>query len=444
MSVRERLRNKVAAAYERGLDPASSDEVMPVSERVDAPPRSMVVPVASLRFRPDQQPRDMLPAQTWDELLATGANDPAGALAALRELAPSRTASQRVLEHVEGLARSIRAEGILLPLTLLASDGHYVVLDGHCRAMAATIAGVADVPYRLDGVATAGVDAELTAASHRFLLNWTQQQLSPLEAMRELSRIQDLATGIVLGREGEDADAVLAALSESESDPSDDVTTRIGEQAGEQSAESPRLRRGQTRAQELAAAIRSLVLERTGLSIHHYHRIYRLRRLHPEAQAMAEGLSENHLLPIVTAPTELQPLLVQLVQATGASVKETRAYCRTAREQGEEYLRSRLLQALRRDEQRRKRTAVSWDALLHALPEDLSPRVSSLRAELAALPDDRREVRLRALARQRALIEEARHAYDDILTLYGVTWESDGALARDEDADPPDPTAGSA
>jgi hypothetical protein len=427
VSVRDKLRDKVAAAYERGLDPASGDEVMPVSAAFGSQPRPALAPVTGLRFQPDQQPRDMLPPEAWQELLAAGVNDPAGTLVALRELAPHRTASQRVLEHVEGLARSIRAEGILLPLTLVPVDGHHVVLDGHCRAMAAVIADVADVPYRLESVAATGADAELTAASHRFLLNWTQQQLSPLEAMRELSRIQDLATDIVLSRGGEDAGAVLAALSaDGEPDPSNDVTTRIPpqlpDQPDDQASDQPKLRRGQTRAQELAAAIRSLVLARTGLSLNHYHRIYRLRRLHPEAQAMAEGLSENHLMPIVTAPTELQPLLVQLVQATGASVKETRAYCRTAREQGEEYLRSRLLQALRRDEQRRKRTSVSWESLLHALPEDLSPRLSSLRAELAALPEDRREVRLRTLARQRALIEEVRHAYDDILALYGVAW----------------------
>ena len=179
---------------------------------------------------------------------------------------------------------------------------------------------------------------------------------------------------------------------------------------------------GARRAQALEAEARELVLARTGLGLDHYHRIFRLRNLHPDAQAVAEGLSEHHLLPIASLPPELQSLVVQLVQATGASVKATRAYCRTARDQGEEYLRTRLLQALRRDEQRRQRTAVTWESLLHAIADDVTPRISSLRAELAALPADRRDVRLRTLAAQRVLIAEVRHAYDEILALYNATW----------------------
>jgi len=82
------------------------------------------------------------------------------------------------------------------------------------------------------------------------------------------------------------------------------------------------------------------------------------------------------------------------------------------------------------EETERQRTAVSWEPLLHAVPRDLWPRCAALRAELGALPDERRRVRLRAIWEQKRLAEELARQFAEICALYGY----DGADAPDPEA----------
>ena len=381
-----------------------------------------------LRFLPEQQPRDMLPAEAWSRLVAAGANTPAGSLEALRAAAAPkegepRPASRRVLEHVQELAESIRSDGVLVPLIVLRLGDELVVLDGHCRAMAGVVAGIGEVPARVQTRAAIGDEADLTDAAHRFVLNWTQRRLSPLEAARQVQRIVDVATRVV-GAKRESVDNQMAAGPADES--VDAESAEIARLAASVDLAAGELSPGQTRSQETEAAIRRLVLARTGLSLSQYYVLRQINNLAPDAWSPADGLSEGHLRAIVTAPADLHLILVRLVQLAQASVKETKAYARAAREQGEEYLTARIADLMRRREApARQRTAVSWEPLLRAVPDDLTPRLSALYAELGALDDERRAVRLRAVARQLPLLEELLHAYREVLDRYGVG--SDGA-----------------
>ncbi len=376
-----------------------------------------LLPVTTLRFHREQQPRDMLPAEAWEDIEARGENTPAGVLAALRAAAETREPSRAVLEHVEELARSIRSEGVLVPLCLVPKAGEYVVLDGHCRSMAAVLAERAEVPVQIVPLSPGDSDAELTAAAHRFLLNATQKRLTPLESMREVVRLVELAKRVVLDGASGAAQPGEEPLREIELDDDEAEAPAPAPAEGADSGEARA--RGQTRRQALARAVRDLVLQKTGLSRKRYEELYRLRRLNPEAQARAvdAGLSEGHLLPILGVPDHLQPLLVDLIQRSKASVAETRAHCRMIQQHGEGYLVEQYAKVTRQRE-RRPRTAVSWESLLHAVPEDLTPRLSALRAELAALPPDSRRKRLDALARQRDLCLEAARAFAEVLDLY--------------------------
>jgi ParB-like nuclease domain len=407
---------------EPAIESAFAREATPV-------PPSAQLAVADLRFHPEQQPRDMLPDEAWDRLVAAGTNAPADCLGALRLAAephdgsPARSGSLRVLDHVLELAESIRSEGVLVPLTVVDRDGQRLVLDGHCRAMACVIAGLAEAPVRIEAREAAGDESDLADATHRFVLNWTQEKLSPLEAARQVQRIVEIAIRVVDAK-AEGGDGATSG----------DVPGEAVGWAADVVIPDGKLRPGQTQAQALDAAVRKLVLGRTGLSQSQYYVLRQIHGLSPDAWEAADGLSEAHLRAIVTAPGDLQCLLAQLVRAANASVKETRAYCRAAREQGEEYIQRKLDELLGRSEEPlRRRTAVSWEPLLRAIPEDLTPRLSALRAELAALDEVRRKVRLRSIVRQRDLLVEATRAFEDIMVLYGLRPESPSGNASGTD-----------
>ncbi len=394
------------------------------------------VDVTRLRFHPEQQPRDMLTSADWERLLAEDANDPSGTLGALERAAADRVESQRVLEHVRTLASSIRSLGVLVPLLVLSLEDSdtLLVIDGHCRAMGAVAAGVAEVPVTIE--AREGSDeGALALAARRFLLNDTQQKLNPLEAMREVERLMDLALKVVAAQSTADTHTSpdpSQGHPTDESAPEDDGhKTLAGDLKAPEVPEllpepgvSPDLdpfaplRQGQTRAGLQRQAARRLVLEKTGITADRFETLYRLRNLHPEAKALAGDLSENHLRALLGAPFDTQPLLVRLVRATSASVSDTRKLSRHARDLGTEYIQRLLDQALRQTERKRQRTSVSWAALLNAVPSDVNRRISSLRAELAALPDELRGVRLEQLRTQRDLASELVRGFEEILQLY--------------------------
>ncbi len=408
------------SAIERSSRPLADEPAL--SGALAAGPALLAV--ERLRFYPDQQPRDMLPDETWAALVASGQNTPAGALAALQAAvdpeqpggALPRPGSRRVLDHVAELAESIRSEGVLVPLTVVLRDGEHVVLDGHCRAMACVLAAVPDAPVRVETRPASGDEADLADATHRFVLNWTQEKLSPLEAARQLQRIVEIATRVV---EAQLAEPASSSSPFADLPPGDDAADWLAAAAAAGAPPSA-LQRGQTRSHEIEGAARRIVLARTGLSLGQYHVLRQIANLSADAWDLANGLSEAHLRAVVAAPKHLHALLVQLIQAANASVKEARSYCRAAREQGEEFLQQKLDEVLRRREgPLRRRTAVSWEPLLRAVPDDLTPRLSALLAELEALDAERRAVRLRAVARQLPLLDELRRAYAEILDRYG-------------------------
>ena len=85
----------------------------------------------------------------------------------------------------------------------------------------------------------------------------------------------------------------------------------------------------------------------------------------------------------------------------------------------------RVMARLAKEEVTRQRVSISFEALLHAIPEDYPSRCAALHAELHALSDELRAVRLRTMREQsqraRGLIRE----FDEILALFGSGGESD-------------------
>ena len=316
-----------------------------------------------------------------------------------------------------------------MPLSVVWEQGAYVVLDGHSRAMAAVLAGQDTVPVNIMVREDRGAETQLTDAADRFVLNMTQERLAPLECAQLLKDITALAVRVVLSRDGDSA----AANDEAEVTAALDGEETGAESDHPQSGEGPdqKMRRGQTRSHALAAEARALVLEATGLTRSHYHQLYRLYRLHPNAKTLGEGLSEGHLCRhrgrtdgVAATPRQAgsgrqrQREGDPRVLPGGARARRGLPGSRYA-----EVLRSR-------EGASRRRTAVSSEPLMRAVQEDLTPRISALRAELAALDEARRAVRLSAIANRRRLIEELGRIYDEILTQYGEANHGTGAAKR--------------
>ena len=378
--------------------------------RGDGAPR---LSLRQLRFSRDQQPRDMLDGETWARLEAEGRLDPASVLAALQtEAHAGRAGSEEVLAHVEELHQSIRSVGVLVPLSLAPGDD-YVVLDGHCRAMGAVLAGLADVPVRRDSAENA-----LEAASHRFLLNYTQKRLSPLESMREILRIRALAEAVVAERFASQVDAGEAEGDSLELDP-DPLPSR----------------RGRTRAKQMERAVQEIVLQKTGLKEERYQDFYRLRHLDPEAQALAENvylrkLTLGHLVAIVAAPTVAHAALVRLVGDTAASVERARAYAAEAREYGADYI-EQLRRRLVRRKERAKPLRGSWQRLLLVFPDNVTKRISALRLNIEAMSPTERGPAVESIQERLKSLRELVYALEEIVTVYGDTPRSE----RTDDAD---------
>lgn len=386
---------KVAASRDRAttpVDPASATALAPWGAVQTVP---TAVRVSTLRFHPAQQPRDMLDDTIWAALIETGRTDPASVLHALVDVAATRPASRLVLDHVEELVASVRRDGVLVAITVEPHEGVFVVLDGHCRSMAAALAEIETVSVRVEEIGdSADPETELTRLSRRYVLNATQQRLTPIEGMREIVRLVEVAQRVVEAREA--------------TEPRDSA---------------PR-RRGQRRDGEREAEVRALVLERTGLSVDRYQTLYRLRNLHPDAveaaSAAGAALTENHLAAIVAAPRETHAMLVRLVALENASVRVTRAYSRAASLEGEEFVVERYAEALRqRNATTGSRTGVSWAPLLRPLPDDLPRRASALLAELEALDERHRAARLRVVAHQLSLHEELVRVFREALSRFG-------------------------
>ena len=133
----------------------------------------------------------------------------------------------------------------------------------------------------------------------------------------------------------------------------------------------------------------------------------------------ARGLGETLLAPLVTVPAELQADLAQVVTRHGLSKREVTSIAAAAREYGRDGVQ-RIIEGWQQPTgARARRSAVSWEALLTAVPQDVDRRCAALRAELSALPPKRRQARLEQIAAQRRLLAALGDHFDAILAEYG-------------------------
>jgi len=112
--------------------------------------------------------------------------------------------------ELQGLARSIRRDGILVPLVVRRAEGRYWLVAGERRLRAAALAGLSDVPVVVRDVA--GADAQLELA---LVENLQRADLDPIEEARGYARLVDvfgLTQGEVAERVGKDRSTVANAV----------------------------------------------------------------------------------------------------------------------------------------------------------------------------------------------------------------------------------------
>ena len=366
------------------------------------------VALDALWFDQHFQPRELLPESEWAQLTQAGRNTPSGVYETLQRCATTPTRyppAKLVLDHVEEIIQTARTDGILVPISVVQRDGRDWVIDGHCRCMAAVALELDSVPYtRVPEIGIGAATSEFQLAARRFVLNSTQLRLSPIEMSRAVVELHSLA---------------MATIADAGSDaPAGEADRPAG---GPPRARAARERApGQTHQQDVEARARQLVLERTGLTVDRYKTLMSLRQLVPDVVDLArnqpQDLTETHLRAIVAAPQPAQPWIARLVALDRASVAATRRYCNLAAEQGEQAIVQQYADAMRRHQSKpRTHGVLSWRPLLSALPEDLTPRLSALRAEIRALDPKHRQARLQELTTARARMVEAIHAFDEIL-----------------------------
>jgi hypothetical protein len=311
-----------------------------------------------------------------------------------------------VLDRLEELARSIRSNGIHTPLLVARIHGETVVRDGHRRSLAALLAGQETVP-----VAFLPDDASpVEAAATQLVVNLQRENLTAVEKARWLLRIA------VLGEEDARAELGLASdvTSLSRWQDSEDAD---GDDVSWQAYPIP--------VRELARRVQERVCGLTGLTLGSYYNLLRLNRLTAEARALGLGLSEGQLRPIVRLPRSQQAEIVDFVARRNLGKRETTTLVDVALS-GDRDEVARVMSRLAREKSQVSRAAVSWEPLLHAVPRDLSPRLTALHAELQALSDERRAVRLQNMREQRGLMAEVIRTFDEMLELYGVQSSDDG------------------
>ncbi len=367
-------------------------------------------PIAELWL--DDQPRQIVPDQVLQKLIADGRARPPALLEELKTAASTHPYYRSVLQGLNDLARTIEAEGVLEPLLVVALDGRYVVRDGHRRTLASLIAGRDTVPIRV-------IDepSDVRAAARQLVVNIQREDLTALEKGRWLLRLARLVEGEVRRERGAPeeplvVDALVAAGAE---------TDDAGDGTHGASAEE----------REIAAEVRRRVCGMAGLSERHYYNLMYLNRLSPEAREAGMLLSEGQLRPVTTLPREEQAEIVRFIAQRGLTSREASSLAQVARSGDRDAVR-RVMARLAREDAGRQRASVSWEPLLHALPRDLWPRCAALRAELGALSDELRSVRLKAMWEQRRLAEELIRQFDDIFALYGYAGATPSDAERQE------------
>jgi len=357
----------------------------------------------------DHQPREIVPEEVLQRLIDEDRAQPAALLAALEEAAGIDPYYQGVLERLRGLARSIQTQGVLQPIEVVAKHGRLVVRDGHRRCLASLLAGRETVP-----MIEVEEPSELEAVARPLIVNVQREDLTAVEKGAALLRLARLVARRLAEEGGAAAGAVsleeLLGGSSPDADEEDGGTTGPTAAAGEPRA--------------LAAAVRERVCAMVGLQPRTYYRLLALNRLTPTARAIGRHLTENQLRPIVALPAEEQAEIVAFAVKRGLSSKEIATLARVVRS-GDRDAVARVMARLAREEAGRRRTAVSWEPLLHAVPRDLWRRCQALRAELEALPGPQREARLAAMWEQARLLRALAAEFEEIFTAHGYTGPAD-------------------
>jgi hypothetical protein len=123
---------------------------------------------------------------------------------------------------------------------------------------------------------------------------------------------------------------------------------------------------------------------------------------------------------VASLPPEVQAEITEFIVRHSLGSRETRSLAQAVRRGSRDDVQ-RIMSRLAREDVHRSRAAVSWEPLLHAIPRDVSPRLAALHAELEALPEERRAVRLHSLREQRTLMVEVIRSFDELLALFGET-----------------------
>jgi hypothetical protein len=455
-------RGREAFLPEPELEPAVAAEqiVLSVSEG-----QVVEFPIAQLWL--DDQPRQIVPDAVLARLIADDQAHPPRLLEELKSVAGEHPYYQGVLEALRALARTIESDGVLEPLLVIkrphGETERYVLRDGHRRSLGSLIAGRATVPVRV-------IDepSDLYSTTRQFVVNIQRQDLTALEKGRWLFRLArlvelDLRRDQGLGEGPSVVEALVSQVDAVSHVRNGEADLRSGFGAGAESLdETPvsqvrngrdgdgpvsHLRSGQPTEtavrsasadqRALAAAVRRRVCELTGLGQTPYYQLLYLNRLSPDAQEAGIGLAEGQLRPVTSLPQPDQPEIVRFIAARRLTGKEAASLVQVARSGDRDAVR-RVMAKLAKEEVGHSRASVSWEGLLHALPKDLWARCASLRAELAALPSDRRDVRLRAMWEQRRLAVEFQRQFDEVFELYafeGVAEVADASVVSEAEAD---------
>ena len=97
---------------------------------------------------------------------------------------PEQPRSEFDPEHIEALAESIRAHGVLSPLVVRRSEGQYVLIAGERRLRASGLAGLTEVPVVVREADDASEQLELALVE-----NLQRVDLDPIEAARGFQRL---------------------------------------------------------------------------------------------------------------------------------------------------------------------------------------------------------------------------------------------------------------
>ncbi len=367
----------------------------------------------------DRQPREIVPEEDLQRLIAEGRAQPSALLDLLRRVAEGDRYYADILEKLDGLSRSVASQGVLQPIEVARKEGRLVVRDGHRRCLASLLAGRETVPAVLVEEPT-----ELEAVARSLIVNLQREDLTALEKGAALLRVARLVAERLARDAGADATSSVS------------LETLLGDDGAAEALDgSPDERHGKaptSGSRTLAAAVRERVCAMVGLQRRSYYRLLALNRLSIEARAVGRYLTENQLRPIVGLAPDEQGEIARFAVRRGLSSKEIATLAGVARS-GDRDAVSRVMARLAKEEGVRQRTAVSWEPLLHAVPRDLWRRCQALRSELEALPPSQRRARLDAMWDQDRLLRSLHEEFQSIMTAHGYRGPGDPLEVGDEE-----------